>query len=497
MAAFAAGRICSMATLRNGKPVVTLIPGDGVGPECVQATREIIDTAGAGITWEERHAGERVFKQGVPSGVPQDTIASIHDTRCVLKGPLGTPVGYGEKSANVTLRKLFETYGNLRPVRELPGVVTPYSGRKIDLLVIRENVEDLYAGIEHMQTPGVAQCLKIITRKGCEKIVRLAFEVCRAEGRKKIQCATKSNIMKQTEGLLKRTFEEIAKEYPDIESGHIIIDNCAHQLVRRPEQFDAIVTTNMNGDIISDLTSALVGGLGFAPSANLGNDVAIFEAVHGSAPKYAGKDCINPTAVLLSGVMMLRHLGLFAPAAAIEKAVLFTLEEGKIRTGDVVGYDKCNTTTQFTKAIIANLGKEPKQYQVREYKPIQMPRVSEKLDFVKAEKQRVIGADIFVESALLPAELGPQLETISQESALKLKMISNRGTKVYPAMGAITDCVDHHRCRFILRNPAGDLLDSELLSLISQIAVKHKWMHIEKLMEIDGKESFTKAQGED
>ena len=224
----------------------------------------------------------------------------------VLKGPLETPVGFGEKSANVTLCKLFETYGNIRPVRELPGVVTPYSGRGIDLVVVRENVEDPYAGIEHMQTPGVAQCLKLISRKGCEKIVRLAFELALAEGRKRVHCATKSNITKLTEGLLKHTFEEIAPEYPDIEAQHIIIDNCAHQLVKKPEQFDVIVTTNMNGDIISDLTSALVGGLGFAPSANLGNDVAIFETVDGSAPKHAGKNVINPTAVILSAVLMLR-----------------------------------------------------------------------------------------------------------------------------------------------------------------------------------------------
>ncbi|HVK10491.1 MAG TPA: isocitrate/isopropylmalate family dehydrogenase, partial [Gemmataceae bacterium] len=294
---------------RTGAPRVTLIPGDGIGPECVAAARKIIDAAGVPIAWDVQAAGESVFKKGVPSGVPLETIDSIRATRCALKGPLGTPVGYGEKSANVTLRKLFETFANVRPVRELPGVKTPYSGRGIDLVVVRENVEDLYAGIEHMQTPGVAQCLKLISRKGCEKIVRLAFELARAEGRKSVACATKSNIMKLTEGTLKRTFEEVAREYPDVQAWHVIVDNCAHQLVKKPEQFDVIVTTNMNGDILSDLTSALVGGLGFAPSANLGTEVAIFEAVHGSAPKYAGKNVINPTAVLGSAVMMLRHLG--------------------------------------------------------------------------------------------------------------------------------------------------------------------------------------------
>jgi isocitrate dehydrogenase len=335
------------------KKLVTVIPGDGIGPECVNATKRIIEATGAPIEWEERYAGESVFKQGIASGVPTETIESIHKTRCVLKGPLGTPVGFGEKSANVTLRKLFETYANIRPVRELPGVTTPYSGRGIDLVVIRENVEDLYAGIEHMQTPGVAQCLKLISRKGSEKIVRLAFEFARAEGRKSVACATKSNIMKLTEGTLKRTFEAVAKEYPDIESWHIIVDNCCHQLVKKPEQFDVIVTTNMNGDIMSDLTSALIGGLGFAPSANLGNDVAIFEAVHGSAPKYAGKDVINPTAVLGSSVMMLRHLGMFKEASAIENAILVTLESGVI-TRDIMGDGgKAASTTKYTDTIIA------------------------------------------------------------------------------------------------------------------------------------------------
>src|SRR6516165_5666409 len=211
----------------SGKTLVTLIPGDGIGPECIDSARLIIEAVGAPIEWDVRHAGASVFKQGLPSGVPPDTIESINKTRVVLKGPLETPVGFGEKSANVTLRKLFETYGNIRPVRELPGVKTPYSGRGIDLVVVRENVEDLYAGIEYMQTPGVAECLKLISRKGCEKIVRLAFEFARAEGRKKVACATKSNIMKLTEGYLKRTFEEVAKEYSDIESRHIIVDNCA------------------------------------------------------------------------------------------------------------------------------------------------------------------------------------------------------------------------------------------------------------------------------
>ena len=474
---------------------VTVIPGDGIGPECVNATVEIINATGVNIEWIERHAGERVFAQGIASGVPEDTIESINQTRVVLKGPLGTPVGFGEKSANVTLRKLFETYANIRPVRELPGVTTPYSGRGIDLVVVRENVEDLYAGIEHMQTPDVAQCLKLISAKGSEKIVRLAFEFARSEGRKSVACATKSNIMKLTEGELKRTFERIAPEYPDIESWHVIIDNCAHQLVKKPEQFDVIVTTNMNGDIISDLTSALVGGLGFAPSANLGNGIAIFEAVHGSAPKYAGKNVINPSAVLLSGVMMLKHLGEFDAATDIEHAVLTTLIDGKL-TGDVVGYDKGIATSDFARTVIGNLGKRAEGWNVRSSKPIHMPEVSRQQVFRPAHTKDVVGSDIFVESGLAPSQLGPSLETISQGSPLRLKMISNRGTKVYPDGNPNIDCVSHHRCRFVSRS-GEPVLFSDALALARKINEVHEVCHIERLLRIDGADGFTKAQGED
>jgi isocitrate dehydrogenase len=489
-----------MATATGvSKKTVTLIPGDGIGPECIESARRIVDATGVRIEWEVRPAGESVFKQGVPSGVPDETIASIRKTRCVLKGPLGTPVGYGEKSANVTLRKLFETFANIRPVRELPGVPTPYSGRGIDLVVVRENVEDLYAGIEHMQTPGVAQCLKLISRKGSEKVIRLAFEFARSEGRKSVACATKSNIMKLTEGMFKRTFEEVAKEYPDIQAWHIIVDNCAHQLVKKPEQFDVIVTTNMNGDILSDLTSALVGGLGFAPSANLGNEVAIFEAVHGTAPKYAGRNVINPTAVIGSAVMMLRHLGEFEAADKIEHALFVTLEEGKVKTGDVVGYDsgKACTTTAFTEAIIANLGRRPSTIVTRERRPLRMPVLPSDPVAVRPKVRRCVGADVFVETGHLPNVLGPALENLAAGSPFQLKMVSNRGTQVYPDRGTLIDCVDHYRCRFVLRNPDAEASDADLLDLVARVGRQYRWVHVEKLQEFDGQLGYTKAQGED
>jgi len=481
----------------NTRPAipVTLIPGDGIGPECVVAAQRILEAAGAPIEWETCEAGAEVFKRGLPSGVPTETMDSITRTRIALKGPLETPVGFGEKSANVTLRKLFETYANVRPVREMPGVKTLYSGRGVDMVIVRENVEDVYAGIEYLQTPGVAECLKLISVKGCEKIARFAFEYARSEGRASVACTTKANIMKMTEGTLKRVFEQVAPEYPDIESWHVIIDNCAHQLVKRPEQFEVIVATNMNGDIISDLSSALIGGLGYAPSANIGNEVAIFEAVHGSAPKYAGKNVINPTAVILSAVMMLRYLELFEQADSIEHAIGVTLESG-VLPGDVVGYDKRASTTDYTDAIIGNLGKRSATWTVREHTPLKLPRVGTDPDYVKPATRAVVGLDVFVESPLSASELGASLMELTADTKLSLKMIGSRGTKVFPPTGAITDTLDHWRARFIIKENPGDLPDDDVHELLQRISSHHRWMHIEKLQEFDGELGFTRDQGE-
>jgi len=363
-------------------------------------------------------------------------------------------------------------------------------------VVVRENVEDLYAGIEHMQTPGVAQCLKLISRKGCDKIVRLAFEFARSEGRQSVACATKSNIMKLTEGEMKRSFERIAPEYPEIESWHVIIDNCAHQLVKKPEQFDVIVTTNMNGDIISDLTSALVGGLGFAPSANLGSDVAIFEAVHGSAPKYAGRNVINPTAVILSTVMMLKHLGEFDAAETVEHAVLSTLQDGAL-TGDVVGYDLGVSTSEYTKAIIGNLGARVEGYTVRRSRKVQIPPAPRDPVTVRPTSREIVGADIFVETGQYPEQLGPALEHLAVGSPLKLKMISNRGTKVYPDGNTNIDVVDQYRCRFVRRDDTNPVGLADIRDMVGRVETGYQWCHVELLQHFDGEPSFTKAQGED
>ena len=345
----------STATVTKTK--VTALPGDGIGPEVMAATMRILEAANAPVEWETAEAGAEVFKKGSITGVPRETLDSIARNGLALKSPLETPVGFGGKSANVTLRKHFELYANIRPVRELPGITTPYTGRGIDMVIVRENVEDVYAGIEHMQTTTVAQCLKLMTAPGCERIIRAAYGLALAEERKKVTTATKANIMKLTEGLMKRVAEMVGPEFPGIKSDHIIIDNCAHQLVIKPEAFDVIVTSNMNGDIISDLAAGLVGGLGIAPSSNLGDHAAMFEAVHGSAPDIAGKGLANPTALLSAAIMLLRHIGAFEVAATVEQALFITLAEGKNLTGDLSPRGHGVGTQAYTDQIIANLGR--------------------------------------------------------------------------------------------------------------------------------------------
>lgn len=475
---------------------VTLIPGDGVGPEIAAAVQRILAAAGAPLDWERCNAGATVFARGVAWGVPQETLDSIRRTGLALKGPLETPVGHGGKSANVTLRKLFETYANVRPAREISGVETPYSGRGIDFVVVRENVEDLYAGIEHMQSPSVAQCLKIITRKGSEKIIRLAFELALAEGRTSVHCATKANIMKLTEGLFKRVFEEVARDYPSIRAQHIIVDNAAHQLALRPEQFEVIVTTNLNGDILSDLASGLVGGLGFAPSANLGTQAAIFEAVHGSAPDIAGRGIANPSGLLLSAVMMLRHLGHMDTARRVKNALLHVIEQGRVRTADFARGGVSAGTDAFTDAVIDALGKEPARMAGGEYSRLRLPSPGPQ-SMIEPKQREVTGADIFIESTLAPKVLGDSLAALAADSPLALSMISNRGTQVYPGETPATDCVDVYRCRFLTRDAGKAAGDAVLLALLAKVAASYHWMHVEKLQNFDNAPAYTRAQGED
>jgi isocitrate dehydrogenase len=477
-----------------GRKCVTLIRGDGIGPEVVEAAQRLVEVSRVPIAWDVQLAGAQVFLSGDATGVPRATLESIQHNRVVLKGPLETPIGFGEKSANVTLRKLFEMYGNVRPVRSAPGVPTRFENTSIDLVVVRENVEDLYAGIEHQQSVGVAQCLKLMSTKGCEKIVRLAFEVAVSEGRSSVHCATKANIMKLTEGLMKKTFERVSKEYAHIRPVHILVDNLAHQLVRAPEQFEVIVTSNMNGDIVSDLTSGLIGGLGFAPGANLSSDMAMFEAVHGTAPAIAGKDLANPTAMLLSTVMMLRHLDEFDTADRIENSIYVTLESGFL-TRDVDPNHGVGTM-QFTNRVIENLGRLPNRTVLPHRTPLSIPVIPVRDHLPRTGVRRLAGIDIFLECELGAVALGTALESTCQGSPLRLKMISNRGTQVYPPLGAPTDCVDHWRCRFVARDEKRSLENADVLNVLEKVQANFQWMHLEKLQEFDGIAGWTRAQGE-
>ena len=474
------------------KTKVTLLSGDGIGPEVSSATMKLLDAAAAPIEWELAVAGQKAFSLGINSGVPKETLESIKKTKLVLKGPLATPIGYGQKSANVTLRKFFETFANIRPAKELPNVPSAFAGRGIDLIIVRENVEDLYAGIEHMQTPNVAQCLKLISRLGSQRIAEAAFSVARSEDRKKVTVATKANIMKITEGLFKSEFEKVSRHYPDIEGQHMLIDNCAHQLVMHPEQFDVIVTTNMNGDILSDLASGLVGGLGFAPSANIGYEVAMFEAVHGTAPDIAGKDRANPTAMILSAVMLLRHIGEFAVAAKIESALNATLKSGShthdIKRSGAVG------TIEYVDSIIEHLQDVP-GIEPRNYKKLDLRIVRNDQSDYKPGSRKKMGADVFIESNDSPANFAPQIEKLIIGTPYALKMISNRGTQVWPDTGATPSLVDHYRCRFIITDESIWHTDS-ILDLLEKLGQKFHWMHVEKLENLDGEDAFTKAQGE-
>jgi len=474
------------------------LPGDGIGPEIMEAVQRVMAAAGARMDWTECEGGASV---PLANGLPQDTIDAIAGAGLVLKGPLETGIGSGGKSANVTLRKYFELYANIRPARRLPGVVTPYADRDIDLVVVRENVEDLYAGIEHMQTPDVAQCLKLISRTGSRKIAEAAFAVAQAEGRKRVTCASKANIMKLTEGLFKSSFEEVAAAHPGVAADHLIIDNLAHRLVMSPEDFDVICTTNMNGDIISDLTAGLVGGLGLAPSANMGRDLAMFEAVHGSAPDIAGKGTANPTALLQAAIMMLRQAGWLVTAQRIEQALFVTLEVGKELPQDLAAPRGLvpGSTAAFTDRIISNLGRRSTSGNSgRTLRPVSLP-VSSSLDQLNDTAPTArsdAGVDIFVEFDGAPDQLAACMRAAAADLPLTLAMISNRGLKVYPGPVPQADFVNHWRCRFASRAPQDTLPETALSTLMGRITSFAHWCHVERLQVLDGVPGFSVAQGQ-
>ncbi|MEM6559955.1 MAG: NADP-dependent isocitrate dehydrogenase, partial [Myxococcota bacterium] len=433
---------------------ITVARGDGIGPEIMDATLRILEAAGAPLSYDFIEVGERCFLEGETSGIAPASWDVIRRNKVLLKAPITTPLGGGYKSLNVTLRKTLNLYANIRPTKSYaPFVASSHPG--MNLVIIRENEEDLYAGIEHQQTPEVTQVLKLITRPGTERIVRYAFEYARAYGRRKVTCMTKDNIMKLTDGLFHRTFEQVAAEYSDIESEHQIIDIGAARLAAQPERFDVIVSLNLYGDILSDIASQIAGSVGLAGSANIGGEAAMFEAVHGSAPDIAGKGVANPSGLLLAATQMLVHLGEADIAKEITHAWLCTLEDG-IHPADVYreGLSKSQVGTEaYTRAIIERLGRKPTQLSGVQYRSggikVAVPQAS------RANKT-LVGIDVFLDwnsDDRKPDALGALLERAAP-SSFRLKMVTNRGVKVYPGGMPETFCTDHWRCRFLSTLPA-------------------------------------------
>jgi isocitrate dehydrogenase len=483
---------------------VAVAYGDGIGPEIMEATLRILESAGANIQPEKIEIGEQVYVSGNSAGIENSAWKIINKNKLILKAPITTPQGKGYKSLNVTLRKSLGLFANVRPVMAYsPYVQTNFAG--MDVVIVRENEEDLYAGIEHQQTQDVVQCLKLISRPGCEKIVRYAFEYAKVYGRKKVTCMVKDNIMKLTDGLFHAVFKEIALEYPEIESTSQIIDIGSARLAASPENYDVIVTSNLYGDIISDIAAEIAGSVGMAGSANIGPNVAMFEAIHGSAPDIAGEQIANPSGLLNAAIMMLSHIGKTAIANTIKNAWLTTLEDG-YHTADVYqeGITKeIVSTSEFADRVIENLGKEPLQLPVSNLSSDKGQIVIP--EYIRKEKKQVlVGVDIFINwKGKNPNEIGNTLKSIDSFK-MKLKMISNRGVKVYPDGMQETYCTDHWRCRFVDVNSKieGSVVynpvDFErIIALQSILHFKNfKIIKTENLYEFNGRRGFSLGQGE-
>ncbi|HBK82352.1 MAG TPA: NADP-dependent isocitrate dehydrogenase [Flavobacterium sp.] len=475
---------------------ITVAKGDGIGPEIMDATLKIIKAAGAKIEIDEIEVGEKVYLSGNTSGIAQESWDIIRRNKVFLKAPITTPQGGGYKSLNVTTRKFLGLYSNVRPCMSLhPFVETKHP--KMDIVIIRENEEDLYAGIEHQQTDEVVQCLKLISRPGCEKIVRYAFEYAKVYGRKKVTCFTKDNIMKQTDGLFHQVFDEIATEYPEIENEHWIIDIGAAKMADTPEVFDVIVTLNLYGDVLSDVAAQIAGSVGLAGSANIGEECAMFEAIHGSAPRRAGLNMANPSGLLEGAVMMLNHIGQTDVAERVQNAWLKTIEDG-IHTYDIFkeGISKTKVgTKEFADAIIANLGLKPAILSEVSYAKdvvLQLPKYQKK----SAKVKELVGVDLFVDwKGTNPNELAALLQTINTENK-ELTMITNRGIKVWPDGFSETFCTDHWRCRFKPTN--GKLLyKNQIITLLTRaLDAKIDVIKTENLYEFDGKPGYSLGQGQ-
>ena len=477
---------------------ITAAFGDGIGPDIMEATLHIVMAAGAQFDLDIIEIGESVYRRGFSSGIEPSSWDSLRQSRVFLKAPITTPQGGGFKSLNVTIRKTLGLYANVRPcVAYAPFVHTRHP--EMDVVIVRENEEDLYAGIEHRQTDEVMQCLKLITRPGCEKIVRYAFEYARRQGRRKVTCMTKDNIMKMTDGLFHQVFDELGGLYPEIEQEHLIIDIGAARLADTPEMFDLIVTPNLYGDIISDIAAQIAGSVGLAGSANIGEHGAMFEAIHGSAPALAGQDAANPSGLLLAAVQMLVHIGQSESAARVHNAWLRTLEDG-IHTFDIytegVSVRRVGTR-DFTEAVIARLGETPRVLRPVHYPPSEEQAVAGSYTRPAPARKDLIGVDVFLhwrdgDPARLAGLLRP-----ADSPALALTMITNRGVKVWPDGMPETFCTDHWRCRFLSPESSRPIRHEDIIALLGRIdAAGLDFIKCENLCNFDGEPGFALGQGQ-
>ena len=475
---------------------ITIAKGDGIGPEIMDATLKILNAAGAPLAYDFIEVGEKVYLSGNTAGIAAESWDTIRRNQIFLKAPITTPQGGGYKSLNVTTRKFLGLYANIRPCVSLH----PYVNTKhpiMDVVIIRENEEDLYAGIEHQQTDEVVQCLKLISRPGCEKIVRYAFEYAKLYNRKKVTCFTKDNIMKQTDGLFHEVFDEIAKEYPTIENEHWIIDIGAAKLADTPEVFDVIVMPNLYGDVLSDVAAQIAGSVGLAGSANIGESCAMFEAIHGSAPRRAGQDLANPTGLLQGAIMMLNHIGETSIASKIQNAWLKTIEDG-YHTYDIykegVSVKKVGTN-EFADVIISNLGQLPTQFKVvdfQESKGMNLPKYERK----SPKKKDLVGVDLFVHwTGTDPDVLAKHIVEMNTQG-IELSMITNRGIKVWPEGFSETFCTDHWRCRF-KPTTKETITKNDIIALLTSAEQKNiDVIKTENLYVFDGKQGYSLGQGQ-
>ncbi|MES2619101.1 MAG: NADP-dependent isocitrate dehydrogenase [Bacteroidota bacterium] len=470
---------------------ITVAYGDGIGPEIMKATLDILDAAGAQLEYDVIEIGEKVYLSGSKAGISDNDWSTLEQNKIFLKAPITTPQGGGYQSLNVAIRKTLSLFANVRPcLSYAPFVDTNFP--KIDLVIVRENEEDLYAGIEHQQTDEVIQCLKLLSVQGSEKIIRYAFEYAKANNRKHVTCMSKDNIMKLTDGMFHKMFNKIALEYPEISNDHYIIDIGAARLANDPERFDVIVTLNLYGDIISDIAADVAGSVGLGGSSNIGENFAMFEAIHGSAPDIAGMDIANPSGLLNGACMMLVQLGKAPIAEKIQNALLKTLEDG-IHTGDIYkeGLSKQKVGTKaFAEALIARLGQLPVTLKPvtlnSNAKPIEI-----KLDVKPVINKKLVGTDIFIDWQKQDRNakiLGEQIKSLNLNN-LKLTKISNRGVEVYPSGHASTVCTNHWRCRFV--NEEGSS-QSDIIELMQQFtASEFDIIKTENLYQFDGKAGYS------